>query len=62
MDDSHVDPKKSDTRKSILYDSIYIYFKTRENRTTVLKSMRLDGKAIEKNKDVVIIQLRVVLP
>lgn len=45
----------------MLYDFVYIYFKSRENGIIVFKSMCLDGRIGEKNKDMIIIMVRVVL-
>lgn len=58
----NADPKKSDIGESILCDSTYMYFKARENGAVVFRTMCLDGKTIEKNKNVIIIQVRVVPP
>lgn len=58
----NADQKTSDTRESVLYDSVYIHFKSRENGTIVLKSMCSDGRTGDKNKDMIIIMVRVVSP
>lgn len=54
-----VDPNKSDTGESILCDSVYIHSKNRENRSIVFKGICLDGKTTEKNKNMIITQVRV---
>lgn len=63
MDESHTYQcwSKGQTQESILYDSIYIHFKAKENKTIAFKSMCLDGKTMEKHKDVLITKVRAVL-